>query len=654
MRGKVTGDAGGRDSNKIIPNNLLPQAGLNTTKNGSVYPSLLIRHYGDGNQHMTAKIQDNYTELLGATVGDGATHVRVWAPNAQAVTLLGDFNDWDTAATPLYNENNGYFSLSTDELGAGDEYLFSVTGPDGNTFHRADPRARRMTNSAGNSIVYPDDFDWGEDAYVLPAWNELVIYEMHVGTFNVKEEGQPGTFASATERLDYLVDLGINCIEVMPICEFAGDFSWGYNPAHPYAVEEAYGGPDAFKEFVKACHARGIGVILDVVYNHFGPSDLAIWQFDGWSENDKGGIYFYNDWRSDTPWGDTRPDYGRNEVRAYIHDNAMMWLDEFRCDGLRMDMIPYMRHVGGDESPGGELAEGYTLLKWINDSVNERFPGKLTIAEDLHGNNFVTDETGNGGLGFGSQWDADFVHPVRRALIEQEDGNRSIQSLTTALLRRYTDDPFHRVVYTESHDEVSNGQARVAQEIAWDDVNNYYSVKRAILGVAMTLTAPGIPMLFQGQALLEDKWFSDNDPLDWSRLDQFSGVHHMHRDLIRLRRNIEGKSQGLQGSHTQILTCNDNDKVLAYLRWYNDPDKDGVLVVLNFSNQTYDGYAIGLDRSSSFGLCFNGDWKGYTDHNTDAPTSGHLETEVYEQDGKPNRVLVNIGPYGCYVYGREC
>ena len=598
---------------------------------------------------------ETITLPLGATLLDHTTHFRVWAPHAQAVGLIGDFNDWDEQnPLPLDAEDGGNWSVSTDRCKNGDEYKFLITGPDGNQFQRADPRARRMTNSVGNSVVYADDYDWQGDDFTIPAWNELVIYELHVGTFNVKEEGQPGTFASAIERLDYLENLGINCIEVMPVCEFAGDFSWGYNPAHPFAVEEAYGGPEAFKDFVRECHARGIAVILDVVYNHFGPSDLALWQFDGWSENDKGGIYFYNDWRSDTPWGDTRPDYGREEVRAYIHDNALMWLDEFHCDGLRMDMIPYMRHVGGDESPAGELKEGYDLLRWINDSVQQRFPGKITIAEDLHGNNFVTDATANGGLGFGSQWDADFVHPVRKALLEQDDAHRDMAALTAALLRRYTDDPFHRVVYTESHDEVANGQARVAEEIAADDVDNYYSVKRSMLGVALTMTAPGIPMLFQGQALLEDKWFSDNDPLDWSRLDRFDGVVQMHRDLIRLRRNIEGNSRGLQGGHTQVLTANDNDKVLAFLRWYDDPNEDGVLVILNFSNQAYDGYAIGLDRPRDFGLCFNGDWSGYTEYNTDEPTSGYLATEEVEQDGKPHRVLVNIGPYGAYVYGRNC
>lgn len=591
---------------------------------------------------------------LGATIIDGQTAFRVWAPNAKAVHLTGDFNEWKKTTTPLAAEEKapGYWSLMTGELQNGDAYQYVITTQNGEQLMRIDPRARRVTNSVGNGLVYADDFDWGEGAFEMPAWNELVIYELHVGTFNVKEEGMPGTFAGVIEKLDYLVDLGINCIEVMPVCEFAGDFSWGYNPAHPFAVEEAYGGPDGFKQLVKAAHAKGIAVVLDVVYNHFGPSDLSLWRFDGWSENDKGGIYFYNDWKSDTPWGDTRPDYGRNEVRAYIHDNAMMWVDEFRCDGLRMDMIPYMRHVGGDEDPGGELPDGYTLIKWINDSIREKHPQKITIAEDLHGNNFVTDKTINGGLGYGSQWDGDFVHPVRKALIEREDGNRSIEDLSNALLRRYTDDPFHRVVYTESHDEVANGSARVAQEIAADDVDNYYSAKRAVLGVAMVLTSPGIPMIFQGQPLLEDKWFSDDDPLDWKRLEKFNGIFQQHRDLVRLRRNLEGHSRGLQGQHTQLLTCNDNDKILAYLRWYDNPERDGVLVVLNFSNQSYDGYAIGLDQPGKFRLLYNGDWAGYTDHNTDQPTSGELQTEEFQQDHWSHRVLTNVGPYGAYVFGR--
>ena len=597
-------------------------------------------------------MNDTLTVSLGATVSGNNVTFGLWAPNAKSVAVTGDFNKWNKRGIALEPDGSGNWYGTVKGAKAGSEYQYIIVGADGERRQRIDPRAQRVTQSVGNSIVYEDDFDWEDDNFTMPGWNELVIYELHVGTFNVKEKGRPGTFDSVIEKLDYLIDLGINCIHVMPICEFAGDFSWGYNPAHPFAVEEAYGGPDGFKRLVKAAHAAGIAVVLDVVYNHFGPSDLALWQIDGWYENDKGGIYFYNDWKSSTPWGDTRPDYGRDEVRVYIHDNALMWLEEFRCDGLRMDMIPYMRHVSGGEDDGDRLDEGYSLLRWINESIREKYPHKITVAEDLHGNAFVTDSPESGGCGFGTQWDGDFVHPVREAIITSEDAHRSMDAISTALLRRYSDNAFSRTVYTESHDEVSNGKSRVVEEIAGEEgkVDNYFSVKRAALGAVMTLTAPGIPMLFQGQALLEDRWFSDQDPLDWKRLKKHGGINAMYRDLIHQRRNLNGNTRGLQGQRTQLLKVDDNDKVVAYLRWYDDPTRDGVLTVLNFSNNSFDGYAIGVNFDSHWQLTFDSNWEGYTDHNVEADVYPHLETETVSQDGQDHRVMVSLAPYAGHIY----
>ena len=153
----------------------------------------------------------------------------------------------------------------------------------------------------------------------------------------------------------------------MPPFEFAGDISWGYNPAHMFAIESSYGGPDAFKRFIRDAHAHGIAVIVDVVYNHIGPSDLDLWRFDGWSEGDGGGIYFYNDERARTPWGMTRPDYGRGEVRTFLRDSALTWLEEFRCDGLRFDATVHIRTIDGPGTP--EIAEGWSFMAWVNDEI---------------------------------------------------------------------------------------------------------------------------------------------------------------------------------------------------------------------------------------------------------------------------------------------
>ena len=171
-----------------------------------------------------------------------------------------------------------------------------------------------MTNSVGNAVVYdPAAFDWTGDDFDMPTWDDTVIYEFHVGTFAGGDDHR-GDFDRAARRLPYLEDLGVSAVQVMPPFEFAGDVSWGYNPAHLFAIESGYGGPDAFKRFIRAAHDHGIAVIVDVVFNHLGPSDLDLWRFDGWTSDDGGGIYFYEDERAITPWGATRPDYGRGEV----------------------------------------------------------------------------------------------------------------------------------------------------------------------------------------------------------------------------------------------------------------------------------------------------------------------------------------------------
>ncbi|MEM8865450.1 MAG: alpha-amylase family glycosyl hydrolase, partial [Planctomycetota bacterium] len=274
---------------------------------------------------------------LGAELIDNAAQFGVWAPHADSVAVIGDFTGWDENPVELSPGAGGCWWGEAAGAQPGDGYLFVVRRGD-ESYRRIDPCAYEVSNSVGHAILRDRTFDWGEDTYQLPDHNKLVIYELHVGTFNRPSEDSPGCLDAVADKLDYLQSIGINAIQLMPLAEFAGDISWGYNPAHPYAVESAYGGPDALKRLVKAAHEHGIGVILDVVYNHFGPSDLDLWQFDGWSENGKGGIYFYNDWRSETPWGDTRPDYGREEVREYIHRNALTWLRDFHVDGLRYDM----------------------------------------------------------------------------------------------------------------------------------------------------------------------------------------------------------------------------------------------------------------------------------------------------------------------------
>ena len=592
----------------------------------------------------------NQMHKFGSTLHEKGVFFRVWAPNAESVFLTGTFNNWDSFNTSMLPQDDGSWSINVDNAKAGDEYKFIIKNGD-KTLYRNDPYAREVTNSTGNSIVHNPDFNWEDDEqFQMPNHNDLVIYEIHVGTFNKVDKDKPGSFLTAIKKLDYLKWLGINAIEVMPPFEFAGDLSWGYNPAHPFAIESAYGGSNAFKTFVKECHKRGIAVILDVVYNHFGPSDIDLWQFDGWSENDKGGIYFYNDWRSTTPWGDTRPDYGREEVRRYILQNALMWLTEYRCDGLRMDMIPYIRNVYADGNPDNNLLDGYTLVQEINRTIKHHFPHKITIAEDLHTIQDITLGVNEGGFGYSAQWDAQFVHPVQEVLKTMDDDDRDIFKIEQAIKFRYNDDAFRRVVYTESHDEVANGKARIVEEIAPDkNGKDYFAEKRALLGLAVALTSPGIPMIFQGQPILEDKWFDDTDAVDWSKLQENRGFAQSVRDLIHLRRNMKNLTKGLQSQFVETLHSDNDAKVISYHRFDKTPasTEGSVVIIANFRNQDYESYPMHFPHEGNWKLMFNSSYEDYSTYNENNSKAANV-TALQTPSGAV--ADIHLTAYGILIY----
>lgn len=540
------------------------------------------------------------------------TTFRVWAPNADSVRVAGQFNSWNSLNIPLQSEGNGHWSFDVRGALVNQHYQYVVRrGAD--TLWKVDPREEQIENSVGDSIIFDDDHTWTDSGFSMPAWNELVVYETHIGTLNDTPGGGPGYFDSAVGKLDYLEDLGVNAVQVLPTSEFPGDFSWGYNASHPFAVESAYGGPHGLKRFVNAAHERGIAVLVDLVFNHFGPNDLSLWRFDGWSQGNFGGIYFYQDNRSNTPWGDTRPDYGRGEVRQFIRDNVLMWFQDFHIDGLRWDSTLYTRTYDH-----GDLPEGWSLMQWVNDEINATQPWKISIAEDMQGNEWITKTTGVGGTGFDSQWSAQFVHPIRNVIVSSDDNGRDMFTVKNSLEERFNGDAFGRVIYTESHDEVANGRSRVPEEIWPGNAGSWYSRKRSTLGGALVLTTPGIPMLFQGQEILEDGYFQDTDPVDWTKLNTYPGIHTLYQDLIKLRRNWFDTTRGLKGQNLSVFHVNNSDKVVAFHRWDQGGPRDDVIVVCNFRNANRpSNYRIGLPRVGVWTVRLNSDWIGYSPDYTD-------------------------------------
>ncbi|PRY57030.1 maltooligosyl trehalose hydrolase [Knoellia remsis] len=592
---------------------------------------------------------------MGAVPVDGGVTFRVWAPNSTHVWVTGSFNGWDSGNNPQLERDgdgsSGTWSAHVPGVTPGAEYRFQVdTGSE--VLWRADPYARQMTSSVGNCVVYdPSSFDWGGVQFRMPSWDDVVIYELHVGTFG-GDGAQRGSFESAAARLPHLRDLGVSVIQVMPPFEYAGDISWGYNPSHLFAVESGYGGPDAFKAFIKAAHEHGMAVVVDVVHNHIGPSDLDLWRFDGWYENDGGGIYFYNDWRADTPWGDTRPDYGRPEVRGFLRDSAALWLEEFRVDGLRFDATNYIRSVtGGTWDPGAALPGGADYLRWLTGDLHGRQPWKLIIAEDNQSDPTVTEPADEGGLGFDAQWDAGFVHPVRDALVQLSDEHRDMDAVGRALLGEGRGAAGSRIIYTESHDEVANGKTRLPEAVAPGDAGSWAAKKRAALGFVTVMCAPGIPMLFQGQEFLEDRWFDDSVALDWGKSERNAGIVALHRDLIRLRRNADGVSAGLRGAGSTLLRVDNTAKVIVLHRWDEGGANDDTVVVLNFSTAVLRDLPVGLPAPGRWAVRFNSDSPLY------APEFGGVDAFDVEasgpaMDGCDQSGAVTVGPYSAVVLTR--
>ena len=586
----------------------------------------------------------NSKKDVGVITHKNGVSFRVWAPFANQGLLTGTFNNW--TPVPMASEEDGYWFLLVENARAGQEYKYLIKNGDKELF-RNDPRSLQLTTADGNSVIVATNFDWQGDDFVAVPVNQQVVYELHIGTFNRVDASTIGTFEQAMAKLDYLADLGINTIELMPISTMAMDRGWGYASDYIYSVESLYGGRHAFLEFVRAAHQRGIGVTLDVVYNHFGPDEkLDLWQFDGWSEDNKGGIYFYNDWRSKTPWGETRPDYGRPEVQQYILDNVRMWLQDCHLDGLRVDSTIYMRNFNGwNNNPEGDIQDGWNILQHITDLGHKIKPEALLIAEDVSGNEAITKPITDGGAGFTTQWEVTFPQILRNVLDAIDDKDRHLSDLADELQRNYNGDAFARVLYSDSHDSAGNGGARLNEDIAPGKPDSLFARKRSLLASSIVLTAPGIPMLFQGQEFMQPGSFNDWQALDWSNVVHFAGIVLATKHLIALRKNEHDNTLGLSGQSLKIIHASDDSKVLAYHRWDQGGAGDDTVVVINFSNQDFPEYQLDFPRSGSWKVRFNSDWKGYSQE-----FKGLELSDVQVNDGKGS---VLIAAYTAIILSQD-
>jgi 1,4-alpha-glucan branching enzyme len=553
--------------------------------------------------------------------GAGGTGVtfRVWLPGAASVHVAGSFNGWNTTANPLVLESatSGVWSVDVAAARTNDSYKYVVNG----SLWRTDPRSRVLqAGGNNNSLVAPTNgFDWGADSASVTNARDLVIYEAHVGTF----AGPGGTFASFTNRLGVLAELGVSAIELMPINEYPTATSWGYNPAYPFAVERDYGTPDDLRRLVRQGHRQGMVFFMDVVHNHWD-GNSSLWESDGTSP----GPYFYDSDPYTWTWWGPRPDYGRPEVRAFIEDSLRMWLDEYHISGFRWDAPKHILYTTNNVFiPDGLLMVTNALRMMATD-----YTGIWNIAED-------TKEIS----GFDYHWDLGFAWELKSVLTQGSDSNRDMPTVA----RNVAGTP-GRIIFTESHDttgDLNNGE-RLPVAIHSAEPEGYYARKRSQLGMALVMTSPGTPMVWQGQEVLETNQFSDTRPMDWARTNRQAGNWRLYRDLIRLRRNLDGVSGGLLGAATSAYQVDNVNKLIAYSRRDEGGAAADVVVVANFANTVRSNFPVQFPAAGAWYALFNSDSTDYADDYGDV---GSVEVAAA---GEPPTGAVTIGRYSALVFSQ--
>jgi 1,4-alpha-glucan branching enzyme len=533
---------------------------------------------------MVRKPEANYRGP-GATLTDNGAFFKVWAPHATNVALIGDFNGGSTNVHLFQSDAGWWFGF---QPGAQREqkYEFWINGH----VKRPDPYGRQMENSAGASILKsPTNFVWTDGAWVTPAFENMIIYELHAGTYVGKNDGQnyPGNFSNLLTKLDYIKSIGANMIELLPVQEVPGPDGntpyLGYAPTGIFAVESSYGTKpgaayDELKTLVNAAHGKGLGIIFDVVYNHFSDvtgRDNWYWDYDGDDEGGDGGIYFDN---QNTQWGPA-PDWGRAEVQRYIEDDCRYWIEEFHADGLRWDATSEIK----------DRPNGWDAMRNILWDIRTAHPGKILIAENLPYEKAVV-ETGN----FHTGWYVDFHHKLKAAF--QAEGNADLEQVKVGINGGDYSQVSKRVIYAMSHDECRNGSSYLVSDFGGR--NSWDARAKARTMAAVLYLSPGIPMTFQGEEFAQDSWFNDDfdHAVDWRyETDTFgSQMKNLYRDASRLRWTIDALRFG-----SLDWTHEDANRVLAFRR---DWGSQKVLIVLNFGATDWvNNHGYGVETGGQMG-----------------------------------------------------
>jgi 1,4-alpha-glucan branching enzyme len=579
-------------------------------------------------------------------LGSTGSSVRVWAPNATAVGVIGDFCNWDEATSvPLSAVGGGFWEGIVARLTANGRYELLLTRGDGNVQHRMDPAARDTDHSAldnwhNKSSVVDTVHAW--TGFTTPAFDDLIVYQCHVGSFCGYRDGhvaasEVASFAQFATKLRYIRELGFNAIQLLPVQEFRADRSWGYNPSFYFALESAYGRPADLRALVDACHATGLAVLFDVVYNHISDDDSSFFHFDEIADGTRDS-YLGN---HRTQWG-WAPAFWRKGIKDFFVANLGMYLGEYNGDGVRFDATRAI------EDAAGWNADGWRFMQHLTGRARHLYPGKYLVAEHLPDHESIVSSAG-----FHATWVNEPFERICRALGGADPlGNIAASIGNDFGPGRAYPYSWNTVKYLMgAHDECGDMKGGRTDHRYFVERfggrHNWYARAKARMAWALNVGAKGTPMMFMGNechmpGYWHDGWDENGDHrFDWSIAGDWMGMGMRH--LVQAANQVRWAHPALRNGHLQI-THRDPNGIVAFKRWNDSGDL--VLVVVNASDASYGGHGYGVETGHPGRwqqiLCSQDAWFGGWDG------AGNAYHEPWTQsDG---RIYVNIPQWSVTMF----
>ena len=600
------------------------------------------------------------------TVGEEeGVYFAVWAPNAAAVSIVGDFNEWDENATPMERlEPLGIYQIFLTEIKVGDIYKYCVTAQDGNKTLKADPYGFQAELRPNNASVVADisDFKWHDSRWMKKREkfddkkNPMFVYEVHPGSWKKHEqteEDEDGFYnyrEIAHELAAYVKDMGYTHVELMGIAEHPFDGSWGYQVTNYFAPTSRHGSPEDFQYFMNYMHEHNIGVILDWVPAHFPRDAFGLAEFDGTC------LYEYADPRKGEhpDWGTKVFDYGKTEVQNFLICNALFWLEHYHVDGLRVDAVASMLYLDygredGQWVPniygGNENLEAIEFFKHLNTIVKKRNPGIVMIAEESTAWPKVTDKAEYGGLDFSLKWNMGWMHDFLEYMkLDPYFRKYNHTKMNFAMVYAYSEN----YMLVLSHDEVVHLKCSMIEKMPGSYEDKF---KNLMAGYAFMTGHPGKKLLFMGQDFGQHREWSEKRELDWFLLDKEPNRHLQAfvKELLHLYKNNKCLYEyDCYPEGFEWINADDGDRSIFSFVRHSESGKSNMLFVINFTPVERPDYRVGTTCRRKHTLVLNSDDKKFGGTGKRRPKE--YKPAKKECDGRKYSFRYKLPAYGVAVF----